>query len=1406
MFRRVIDCIVRVLDDQGRGIGTGFLVGETPGPWVVTCAHVIHVADPQGTGRVTVELFVSGEKRTKQTFECLVNPRYLRKVSQEDVAFLIINLSAAQKTELPRVSLGSSQQVLKEPEMKTYGFPPVRNDEGLHADCHAVGFTTEGGVGAIQLRAHELTHGFSGAPVWNESQTVIGMVVSIIPPGFDPGERMRNTAFVRTIEVIRSVGEPVPISPSDSDLVYLGLPSGCPYRGLEVFQADHQELYFGRDRVIDELTAKIDNNPIVIVTGVSGSGKSSLLRAGLAKGLQKWQSLETSKRVPIIATPTSDPLTSLLADLETALRLPKASLNQLNTDALSASDWVTKTKSSLGATKPILILDQFERLFTDCTVDTRRARFIQFITILLQCDVKILIGIRIEFVQLAEEFTVLKNALQSLLLIPPMDDKELAEAIEKPAGHLGRYVQPDTSAALVSDVKGHPGDLPLLQFALTELWQIDNDKGVLTLDSYMALGYSSPTEKVTGARGAIIKRANEEWRQLVLAKTVEERGTAFEQLFLKLVQLPSQASLPAPPSSRRVWLAEFGMEARTNAEALANSFLLTSGTDPITSQPTVEVAHEALIKNWSPLSTVIASQREFIRWYSTQFSPHLRGWIASKRRPLTAPPNPDLEIASQWLRRSPTLLDGPAAEYIKACQRRRRWARMVAVAAMVILVVGFFGYLLLEHQATIARAAELHERGAVALEERNYSSAEILLASSLALHDEQETRQHLLDARINGIHIEQQLLTQGQTKAISSGSDWVVVSRPDGIAEVHNLRSGAVIKTSLSSGPGTRWAISRDGSLLAFGNDSVLQILRRSPHTGEYIRSLDSIDINSGIDSLALSGTDEYIAIGGFDGHIEVRNVQDGTSLHNSIVHRLAVHTVVFHPSQNMILSGGADRSVKLWNWDNGQVTTLGEHEDFVSAVAISPDGTRFASGGADGAVRIWDGIPPSGRHSFLLATFTGHTGKVSSVAMNNSGIVVSGGEDGTIRIWDTSIGGTIALLDSHATVNFVSIDAARTVISAFGDKFVRKWSMGNGREGFTLYSSGPVAAVAIDSQDARLAYAGQLGEIYIWDVKTKQQVGPVLNVSPKSALWSLAFTQDGKLISGGENGIATLWNLGNGTMQTWSETTHHPSHLSAESCPLVHPTAGTGIWAIVVHPTLPIAVFGVAADDQSCLHIVDTNRWTEVSSYKYPWGSIWSLAFNRNGDLLASGGGDGRARIWKFQDEGGAATLTAIGQPIEVGAEIWGVPFNPDGTTFATAGLDRQVKIWNVSTLKMMGSFPERLYHRGLIQSADFDPNGIWVATASVDHIVKLWSPATKNVVNLGGHDRPAWMVIFSHDGSSVISGGLDHRIVVRKIDAVQHVLLAPATTLLKEAREDTCLALTEVEPTYTSCLPFKK
>ncbi len=245
-----IDAIVRIVTTDGQIVGTGFIAGPTPR--VVTCTHVVISADAGNTGIIKVELFRGG-----QAFPCRVVPERKRDLRAEDVAVLDIELPVEDLQTLPRVELGSSFSADGK-ELATYGFPPARGREGLHGKCEVIGHTTEGEADALQLRAGEVTYGFSGAPTWDcETLLVVGMVVSIVPPEQDRGHRLRDTAFIRTIEVVRAVGS-------------FPLIDGMPYRGLSAFEESNTDEFYGRTHKIRELISKLDRNNVVLVTGVSG--------------------------------------------------------------------------------------------------------------------------------------------------------------------------------------------------------------------------------------------------------------------------------------------------------------------------------------------------------------------------------------------------------------------------------------------------------------------------------------------------------------------------------------------------------------------------------------------------------------------------------------------------------------------------------------------------------------------------------------------------------------------------------------------------------------------------------------------------------------------------------------------------------------------------------------------------------------------------------------------------------------------------------------------------------------------------------------------------------------------------------------------------------------------------------
>jgi hypothetical protein len=202
----------------------------------------------------------------------------------------------------------------------------------------------------------------------------------------------------------------------------------------------------------------------------------------------------------------------------------------------------------------------------------------------------------------------------------------LREGISRPAALFGRSFEPEAVDRLINEVRGRPGDLPLLGFALSELWSKDAQTGVLTLRSYEALGFVGSREVVGGARGVIIKRAEEIWE----GYSKSGRAAPFKRVFLALVLAADPEGADGKivlDASRRARLSEFSAEARAVAESLASSFLLTASRDQFSGEPAIEVAHEALIRNWPRLRQWVEDTRPFLAWFTNDLAPYLQRWL-----------------------------------------------------------------------------------------------------------------------------------------------------------------------------------------------------------------------------------------------------------------------------------------------------------------------------------------------------------------------------------------------------------------------------------------------------------------------------------------------------------------------------------------------------------------------------------------------------------------------------------------------------------------------------------------------------------------------------------------------------------------------------------------------------------
>ena len=386
----------------------------------------------------------------------------------------------------------------------------------------------------------------------------------------------------------------------------------CPYRGLEYFDVPHAGDYFGREAMVAKLIDRLREANFVAVVGPSGCGKSSLVRAGLIPALRRGDLPGGEGWEVDVFRPGADPLRSLALPLAARLAPELSPVDRLAETRKLAEHLAAGTVpigdvlAQLRQQRPdlprlVLIADQFEEAFTLCGDDKLRQAF--FSALLQAAEtpwLTVILTLRADFFGrvLADE-RLGPRVDRGLVNVLPMTAAERRAAIEQPALRAGRTFEEGLVERILAAVEDAPGDLPLLEFALTELWARQTGNGLLTHAAYEAIGE---------VRGAIAQRADS-----TLAGFNPDQREAVRTIFTRLVQV-ARPEEGAEDTRRRINLEELAPQTAALAQQLADARLLVTGRDPDSGEETIEVAHEALIRGWQQLREWLNSDREFLLW------------------------------------------------------------------------------------------------------------------------------------------------------------------------------------------------------------------------------------------------------------------------------------------------------------------------------------------------------------------------------------------------------------------------------------------------------------------------------------------------------------------------------------------------------------------------------------------------------------------------------------------------------------------------------------------------------------------------------------------------------------------------------------------------------------------------
>ncbi|MFI8519798.1 trypsin-like peptidase domain-containing protein [Streptomyces sp. NPDC085481] len=1317
---RLPPAVGQVLGQDGTVAGAGFLVS---GDLLATCAHVARAAGHGPGDRVEVVFpRVAGEER----FGGLVLEEPWRAPEAEDVAFVRLDGVPAGAEALPLGPAGGSRGH----RVRSFGFPAQAPREG-HFGFGVAGDllpAVPGGSELLQLTdANDLTTGFSGGPVLDEETgLVIGMITEITAP--DAYERGQNIAYVTPTRTLRALLPEL----VESDL--------CPYRGLESFTAEQARWFEGRQDAVRQVMASLARKQrLTLLLGPSGSGKSSLIQAGVLRELAAGELPGSDRWFTVLVRPRQD----LSSEIEHA-GLPGAT-----TDGIAAA-----VARRLGAEPEpghvLLVVDQFEEVFTQPTADGQRDHRPVAGEIAAAAEssdrLSVILIMRDDFYpQLAAQApALLEAATPGLLNVPnSLGKQDLHDIITLPAEDVRLRFQAGLPEQIIADVLATAPDggdalqvpatvLPLLELTLSQLWERRQD-GYLTHEAYRRIG---------GVTGSLTN-----WCDTALDVLSTEQRTVARRILTSLVR-PEDPTRRIPPTRAQVPLDELrelaadldgtpgeggGFDevlAVLTHHRIVTTQTLGAGEGPGISpgRPVAELIHDALIHDWPALNTWVGQEHQFQEWLERTRERRAR-WAAGQD-PGDLLAGTALAEGLGWGRKRH--LPGDIAAFLTASKQRqhaviRRSRRLNSILAtlLVLALLAVGGAVWQWRSAVTARETALSRQLAAQSTELITTNPE--LASLLAVKAYRTNHNaESLESLRNAASLPQHRRLTGHTETVRT-----VVFSPNGkiLATVGDDRTLRLWDVATGRAHMIRKehtnevysaAFSPDGKTLATGDaDDTVRLWNTTTGESRAIRNEGAGQVVS----VAVSPDGRTLATAGADTKVRLRDAKTGELLKTLPGHTDVVYSVAFSRDSGTLVSGSTDGTALMWDAATGRRLRKLDHPGPVSSVAFDRVGRTVAVGGEDGTVQLWDTTTGEAR-----STESGSA--VESVAFSPDGRTFATGSDNVVQLWDTATGAALTSLFGH-TDDVLSVAFSpdgRILASAGLDRTVRLWDTTSGAVRATRAGhSGGVLAVAIDPKGKILASGDSLGDVRLTDLATGAVLAPVARHG--GGVLSVAFSPDGHtLATGSMDTRVRLIDVDTGEIR----------ELPQEHVAAVHGVAFSPEGDLLA---------SVAADRTVVLWDPDTGKRVDVLQQQA--SGINKVAFSRDGRTLATAGSDAHVRLWDVTT--GRLLATLRGHT----SQVTSVAFSSDGHTLASGSSDRTVRLWDFPSgaprATLLGPTDE-------VDAVAFSPDGHVLAAAGLDLSTRLWdADSRKPLIILIGHTNAVFAVAFSRDGRTLATGGVD-------------------------------------------------
>jgi WD40 repeat protein/V8-like Glu-specific endopeptidase len=1317
MAHLIESSILRILTSDGKTAGTGFLVAHK---LAVTCAHVITMVESDSYGQTIQVQFANREEKISASV------KWWKEPTKEDVAFLELDFVP---DGIQPLRLASARASHPGHPIYSFGYARAAGVKGIYATGTVDGYQAEENLLQFQLRfkSPQTDKGMSGAPVYDEKRRV---VVGMIRRGPDEkkGEhdKNKNTTFAIPVDTLFKV-YPEDASPEikPSEI--------CPYIGLESFTDKNTEFFFGRKDLTETLVDKLANGcRFLALIGLSGSGKSSVIQAGLTPALRQGEVLGSEKWQIVSIRPGSNPFEQLAS-------FGFISNPQIGLD-ICLKTWLTEHSDK---THLLLFIDQFEELFARCA-DELQTRFLRELADALKNPQFLLvISMRSDFLGAFEQKAALiADAQQPELVRVPanLNRTELKEIIESPAELVGLKLESGLGDLIIKDLSANGGvnsdKLPLLEFALTELWEKRRD-GFLTLDAY---------QEINGVTGSLVKWAQTAYESLMQSEQILADRLLF--LLIRLVRLVPPDKGDWVVIRERRSINDFDSETRRVIEYFADKRLLVSGES-------VEFIHDVLLREWKKLQELAQENREH-KLIQQDVKDAASIWEPfPQNTDLLVHRGKRLEDALKWQDK----FQKPESDYIDACQQAVRRQKKIVQASVSFVVVALIVILgawawsgaesikQLGYQAATAEAAkstaETNELIANMAGNEAKQQAEIALARRLAVQAQ---------SIFSSDDFEQQeiaLLLAIQSTKMFPESDVTQILQNHTLARrIVSMNHSGYQLQSIAFSPNGEY-------IVAIAGDTTICVWEST--TGNKIACIDH---QSGVNSIVFSPDSKKVVSSSTVGTILIWETATG-----NIIARLShssVKSVAFDPDGTNVVSLSGDTAC-VWESNTGKKNSCMPHTFVGAFVSFSADG-KYAASRIDNNERVVLVWKTSIQDEFMHLS---HISAESITYHSDGGYTINlfNGSSSIIYILEAAQGNEIARMPVFNRTN-LSPDGKYVVSIPDASSSITIFEVETGNEIARVFSDDWISSVAF-SPDGRYVVLGSNDKTArAWEIHTGKEMARMTHGGQVN---SVAFSPDGRyVVSGSDDKTARIWEAFTG-----KEVARMVSNRSVENVAfspdgrnvVLGEGISLGIWDAIIELDTGKSLnddlmsfsldgrYAVSVSRDTGILVLDVTTKQILAQIKRDDDNLWFITFSPDGQYIAiSSIADSTIQVWE----------TYTGKKV---AEIHHddllmfIAFSPDSKYLLLSNLNRdtftqEIQIWQVST----GEVVARMLHDSVVKSATFSPDGLYIASGSSDKTARVWEAYTGKEVARITHGEDVNSVAFSPDGLYVVSASDDN------------------------------------------------